>query len=53
MGRMGIKALIATILQALGVLTMAGGISLICLWGGLIALGIGFTVFGIAIERND
>ena len=42
----------ATILQAVGILTISVGASLIYPPAGVVLLGLGFLVFGIAIERG-
>jgi hypothetical protein len=42
----------ATILQALGILTVAVGAGLLFPPAGVILLGIGFLAFGIALERG-
>jgi hypothetical protein len=42
---------IATILQAAGVLTVAAGFGFLWVWAGLMALGVGMAMFGIALER--
>ena len=44
--------MIATILQALGVFTVSLGASFIFPPLGIVLLGIGMLVFGIAIERS-
>lgn len=47
------RAVIATILQALGVLTVSAAVERVSLWGGLLTLGVGLVAFGIAVERGD
>ncbi len=42
----------ATILQAVGILTISLGAGLIYPPAGVVLLGLGFLVFGIAIERG-
>ena len=42
----------ATILQALGILTIALGTGILFPPAGVILLGIGFLAFGIALERG-
>jgi hypothetical protein len=42
----------ATILQALGILTIAAGAGLLFPPAGVILLGVGFLAFGIALERG-
>jgi hypothetical protein len=44
--------MIATILQALGVFTISLGASFIFPPAGIVLLGIGMLVFGIAMERS-
>jgi hypothetical protein len=44
--------MIATILQATGILTISIGAALVYPPAGLVLLGIGLLVFGIAIERG-
>jgi hypothetical protein len=44
--------MIATILQATGILTVSVGAAFIYPPLGLVLLGIGMLVFGIAIERS-
>lgn len=44
--------MIATILQALGVITIAIGAGLLFPPAGVILLGLGFLAFGIAMERG-
>jgi hypothetical protein len=44
--------MIATILQATGILTISVGAALIYPPAGLVLLGAGLLVFGIAIERS-
>jgi hypothetical protein len=45
--------LLATIAQALGLLTISAGITWIYAPAGLVALGISITLFGLAIERDN
>jgi hypothetical protein len=42
----------ATILQALGILTIAAGAGLLFPPAGVILLGVGLLAFGIAVERG-
>jgi hypothetical protein len=42
----------ATILQALGILTIAAGAGLLFPPAGVIILGVGLLAFGIAVERG-
>ena len=42
----------ATILQAIGILTIALGAGLIYPPAGIVLLGVGVLVFGLAIERG-
>ena len=44
--------MIATILQAIGVITIATGAGLLFPPAGVILLGLGFLAFGIAMERG-
>ncbi|MCU1494798.1 MAG: hypothetical protein JWO62_2562 [Acidimicrobiaceae bacterium] len=46
------KQIVATILEAAGVLAIAYGVYLVSRWGALVTLGAGLIVFGIAIERE-
>src|ERR1039458_9908234 len=48
-----LRALIATALQAVGILTIAAGVGFVSFWGGLLALGVGLVLFGVAIERGE
>jgi hypothetical protein len=45
--------LLATVAQALGLLTISAGITWIYAPAGLVALGISITIFGLAIERGN
>ena len=45
--------MLATVAQALGLLTISAGITWIYAPAGLVALGISITVFGLAIERGN
>lgn len=45
--------MLATIAQALGLLTISAGITWIYAPAGLVALGISITLFGLAIERGN
>lgn len=49
---MKLKAIVTVALQALGVVSIAGGIAMVSLWGGAIALGVGMLAFGVALERS-
>mgnify|MGYP000288142415 CR=1 FL=1 len=56
-GRLGrlresLKRHAATIVEAVGILTIAAGIALYSPPAGLIAAGIGLLAFGLAAERN-
>ena len=46
------RAIIATALQASGVVAIAAGVGFVSLWGGIITLGAGLVLFGIAVERS-
>lgn len=46
------RSIVATILQASGILSVAAGIGFFSLRDGLIALGVGTLAFGIAVERD-
>lgn len=46
------KFIIVVALQALGVLSIAAGMSLIVPWAGLVTLGVGLVLFGLALERG-
>lgn len=45
--------MLATIAQALGLLTISAGITWIYAPAGLVTLGISITLFGLAIERDN
>ena len=45
--------MLATIAQALGLLTISAGISWVYAPAGLVALGISITLFGLAVERGN
>jgi CHASE2 domain-containing sensor protein len=47
------KTIIATALQAAGILTVSAGVGFVSFWGGLITLGAGLVVFGVAVERGE
>lgn len=49
---MNLKAVIATILEALGLLAVAGGVALVSIWAGVIVFGAGLVLFGVAMERG-
>lgn len=42
----------ATLIQALGLITISAGIGWIFPPAGVVALGVGIILFGIAIERG-
>ena len=44
---------LATILEALGVLVISAGVAGLSLAAGLVVLGIGALVFGVALERGQ
>ena len=50
---MGLRDIIATVLQAVGVLTVAAGVGFVSFWGGLVTFGVGLVLFGVAVERGD
>ncbi len=45
--------MLATIAQALGLLTISAGITWIYAPAGLVALGVSITLFGLAVERGN
>ena len=47
------KSLIATALEATGILTASAAVGFVSLWGGLLTLGLGLVAFGVAVERGD
>lgn len=47
------KKIAASIIQALGIIVVAGGVALISHWGGLVILGLGTVLFGVALERDS
>jgi len=54
MGRMGLnRQTLATILEAGGLLVASIGVGTVSIWGGLVTLGAGMVVFGIAVEREE
>ena len=58
MGRMGlrerlnVKAIVIAALQTVGIVTLSAGVALIFLPAGVITLGIGAVLFGVALERS-
>lgn len=44
---------IAAALEAVGLLTVATGVGFVSVWGGILTLGAGMVIFGVAIERGD
>lgn len=47
------KSIIVATLQAMGVISIAGGVAMVTLWAGAVVLGVGMVAFGVAIERAD
>lgn len=47
------RQIIATVLEAVGVLGISAGVGIASLFAGIITLGVGLVVFGVAIERVD
>jgi hypothetical protein len=45
--------IVASLLEALGVLAVAGGVGFLAVWAGIVTLGAGLVLFGIALERGD
>jgi hypothetical protein len=45
-----LRTLIATILQALGILGVAAGVYWIVPWAGVVVLGAGLVLFGLSVE---
>lgn len=50
---MKLKSILTITLQALGVVSIAGGVAMVSLWGGAITLGAGMLAFGVALERGE
>lgn len=52
MGRPSVKrTVIATILEAAGILAVSAGAARVAVWAGLLVLGVGLVLFGISVER--
>lgn len=47
------RRVVASTIQAAGLLTIAAGIGLVSLWGGIVAAGLGAVIYGVALERSD
>jgi len=43
---------LASVVQGVGILTIAVGVAMVAPWAGVVIAGIGLTAFGLAMERS-
>lgn len=47
------RTLLAGLLQVAGLVTVSVAIGLLAVWGGVLTLGVGLVLLGIALERGS
>ena len=47
------RKIAASAVQVAGMLTVSAAVGLVSVWGGLLTLGAGALLFGVALERSS